>query len=533
MKKLFNTIIFALVSSSTLLLLNYGCAKENNKSVNNQDSFYIKAVIDSANNIKSKTQHVFNEFYLKTTWKKDDRILIINNNNLSGILFEKIDEGDGSSAVFSKYNYDSADPIGDITAFYPSPKTEGTSEEKIFSLSLPLDWGSKPCKLSDLSKYDFLIAESTITEGNSTILNFTPICAIIRFPEGTTITNSSVNGNIKLSLSGDNVAYKIIKSRDGLTFSKGAVSYTVNVSKGKLTEDAYLSFIPKERTGRYIYYLKTNSGDQYELYKDGISPSKVYNLNTPVSGNVVFYDDAFKKYCLSNFDKNEDGEISYAEAKLADSINVAGKKTITSLFGIQHFSNVSIIRCSDNQITGLSVSGCTALQELDCSHNKITSLDISGCAALQKLNCTYNQLTSLDISSCTALQNLKCSDNKFSNLSVSGCTALQALDCSSNKITSLNISSCTALQKLDCAINNITSLNVSKNLALAYLYCDRNKLSSLDVSKNTLLRVLSAWEQLVKLSKVYIKRGQEIQYRYRTMTPIDPKKYGTTIVEVD
>jgi len=149
------------------------------------------------------------------------------------------------------------------------------------------------------------------------------------------------------------------------------------------------------------------------------------------------------------------------------------------------------LRCHENQLTSLDVSGCTSLTELNCYNNQLTSLDVSGCTALTELNCYNNQLTSLDASGCIALTELDCGKNQLTSLNVSGCTALTKLDCWQNKQTSLDLSGCTALTTLNCSWNQLTNLDVSDCTALTELYCGSNRLTSLDVSGCTALTTLS------------------------------------------
>ena len=159
---------------------------------------------------------------------------------------------------------------------------------------------------------------------------------------------------------------------------------------------------------------------------------------------------------------------------------------------------LTALNCSDNQLTSLNVSGCTALTKLDCSKNQLTSLEVSGCTALTKLDCSSNRLTSLDVSGCTALTKLDCSKNQLTSLNVSSCTALTELNFFSNKLTSLDLTGCTALTTLDCYRNQLTSLDVSKNTALTALYCRGNQLTNLDVSKNTALTSLGCGSNLLR-----------------------------------
>ena len=137
--------------------------------------------------------------------------------------------------------------------------------------------------------------------------------------------------------------------------------------------------------------------------------------------------------------------------------------------------NITQVYVSNEGLTSLrGIEFFSALTELGCSNNSLTSLDVSGCTALTGLGCGYNQLTSLDVSGCTALTELGCSDNSLTSLDVSGCTALTELGCSSNRLTSLDVSGCTALTSLICYDNYLTSLDISKNTLLTGLACSKN-----------------------------------------------------------
>ena len=240
----------------------------------------------------------------------------------------------------------------------------------------------------------------------------------------------------------------------------------------------------------------------------------------------------FKAYCVENFDTNGDGEISEDEAKAVTSIT-ASMLNITSLVGIEYFSNLETIDISfnkletldlshspkltsvlvnGNKLQSLSLSGLTELQTLDCSNNKLTALNVSEseglktliCSgntigalnvkknkALIDLQCSNNQLASLNLKNNTALETLYFRKNSISVLVVTKLTALKNLDCSNNYLTSLNLYQNVFLETLYCANNNLTSLGVSANSALTVLDCSGNALTALDVTKNTALETLS------------------------------------------
>ena len=198
------------------------------------------------------------------------------------------------------------------------------------------------------------------------------------------------------------------------------------------------------------------------------------------------FPDANFRTVVKKFDTNQDSSLSDTEIAAVKKINCSNKG-ITNLKGIEYFTSLNILRCTDNQLTALDVSENTALTKLNCCFNKLISLDVSKNTALTILECNANRLTALDVSKNTALTELNCSVNKLTALDVSKNTALTELYCNDNQLTSLDVSKNTALISLSCVFNQLTSLDVSKNTALQILNCNYNQLTVLDVSKNTAL----------------------------------------------
>ena len=165
---------------------------------------------------------------------------------------------------------------------------------------------------------------------------------------------------------------------------------------------------------------------------------------------------------------------------IVTTLDVYGK-SISDLTGIQYFTALTQLNCSNNQLTSLDVSQNMALTRLVCSNNQLTSLDITQNTVLDDLNYDYNQLTSIDLTQNTALAFLNCGDNGIISLDVSQNTALAFLNCGDNGITSLDVSQDTALGYLACELNQLTSLDVSQNTGLAFLDCSNNLLSCLNI----------------------------------------------------
>ena len=171
-------------------------------------------------------------------------------------------------------------------------------------------------------------------------------------------------------------------------------------------------------------------------------------------------------------------EITPADVKDIKKIDVSGTYelpgNLTSLSGIEYFSALDTLSCSNNQFTSLDVSKNTLLTVLSCSNNQLTFLDISKNTALTYLNCGSNQFAALDVSKNTALTYLYCFENQLTALDISKNTALKVLFCSVNQLIALNVSNNTALTDLFCLGNQLTSLDISNNTALTFLNCSFN-----------------------------------------------------------
>ncbi|MBQ9170353.1 MAG: leucine-rich repeat domain-containing protein [Bacteroidaceae bacterium] len=256
--------------------------------------------------------------------------------------------------------------------------------------------------------------------------------------------------------------------------------------------------------------------------------------------NATNFPDAnFRAYISNLTGVNVGSTIS--DAKLANVTNIdVNHRSISSLQGIEYFTELTKLDCSNNQLTSLDVRWNTKLIDLNCNYNQLTSLDFGRNTKLEKLRCLdnnltslsvsnnicltvlyclENQLTSLDVTKNTELIYLNCETNHLTSLDVSKNTELTSLDCSSNQLTSLDVTKNTKLTKLHCVGNQLTSLDVSKNTELTELYCHNNQLSSLDVSKNTLLKELSCHGN--KISYLYLSKNTELEVLVCSSNKID------------
>ena len=241
--------------------------------------------------------------------------------------------------------------------------------------------------------------------------------------------------------------------------------------------------------------------------------TSVYNFDTPVTGNITLYakwgipinrstfpDSNFGDLVSADFDKNSDDFLDVAELRAVTDIKYVSR-SITSLKGIEYFTALIILDCSNNQLSSLDLSANTALTSLHCSINQLSSLDLSANTALTSLSCNSSQLSSLDLGTNTALADLTCSNNQLSSLDLSANTALTFLRCNYNQLSSLDLSANTALADLTCSNNQLSSLDLRANTALTRLGCSNNRLTSLDLRANTALTSLYCTNnQLISLN---------------------------------
>ncbi len=165
-----------------------------------------------------------------------------------------------------------------------------------------------------------------------------------------------------------------------------------------------------------------------------------------------FPDQKFRTH-VAAFDENDDGVFSTAEIETVTLIDVHGLG-ISDLTGIEHFTWLRFLDCSDNILTSLDLRENPNLEEIQCQYNKLTSLNVMKILELKLLRCQNNLLTSLDVRTNPKLELLNCHENQ------------------------------------------LTALDLSSNTELTTLYCYWNRLYDLDLSANTKLGLFEGWQEI-------------------------------------
>lgn len=235
----------------------------------------------------------------------------------------------------------------------------------------------------------------------------------------------------------------------------------------------------------FLLFITGMAQAQIVNIPDANFKAKLLQSSATYPYNVIGYDLNWNPIII---DVNSDGEIQVSEALIVYHLNVR-LSNISSLTGIEAFSNLQSLNCQWNLLTTLDTSGLVNLTSLTASRCALTSLNANGSPNLTSLDCTYNALNSLNVSSLTNLTSLWCGNNQLTGLDVSALTNLTQLGCSNNMLTSLNISGLSNILGLSCENNLLNTLDIGNLSNLAYLSFGNPGLSAVDV--NTHLNLVS------------------------------------------
>ena len=198
--------------------------------------------------------------------------------------------------------------------------------------------------------------------------------------------------------------------------------------------------------GKTMYLTDTfyNDGTLNFLNSSDYSVAREVTITDYVEINETnFPDDIFRSYVSEEFDKDNDGRLTYlgeANSNYFNNIIDVSNKGLTSLKGIEHFPYLETLKCANNNLTSLDVSKLPQLQDLDCHSNQLTSLNVikeKRYRSLLKLNCSHNKLTRLDISQGIG-DELDCSSNQLTYIDFSHCNDfLHKINISRNRIDAM------------------------------------------------------------------------------------------------
>ena len=173
------------------------------------------------------------------------------------------------------------------------------------------------------------------------------------------------------------------------------------------------------------------------------------------------YDDTINNYVLTSNIVN----ISYLDLSYLP---------ISSLTGIEDFSQLEFLNCSGALLSELNITNNTELSILECNQNNLSELNITNNPNLTNLACAQNNLSELNTTNNPNLTYLNCSNNNLVDLDISSNLQLEYLSCEFNNLINLDLSNNASVNYLFCQNNNLSELNLTTNIDLEYVSCQNN-----------------------------------------------------------
>lgn len=317
----------------------------------------------------------------------------------------------GSSATFSG----PAIPGADYTAFYPLIAVESMDDTSI-RFNLPAEQTAVAGTFAN--QLAPALARAT---GGSTNLVFDNLCALVKFTAGADMagegTLTLVGGNATEALAGKYyIQYSTGYSSPAERAYRIALKGTFEAGK-----DYYFVVLPGTLPNGFSLLYEDSTG---KLYRKATGKStelqagRILNLGTL---SLTGFEKAVVKQIYAGLEggtatENADGTVTLSDADLTalealTSLDLNGSR-MTSSAGLGYCTGLTTLKCANNQLTELNLSGLTKLTTLWCHLNQLTTLDVSQLTNLTELWCFQNNLTELDITRLTNLNRIYCGNQK-------------------------------------------------------------------------------------------------------------------------
>ena len=240
-----------------------------------------------------------------------------------------------------------------------------------------------------------------------------------------------------------------------------------------------------------------------------------------------FPDEQFRSYISQYLDLNHDGKLS-SEERAISSLSVPSME-IEELTGIEYFTDLKELDCSENPICFFDVSSNAALEKLNCSGMANAKLDLSankklkelkmgqnmnlieanlsGLTLLEKLDCSSIMTERLDLSTLKNLSELTMKECGFETLIFPNNSKLRILDLQGTLLLDSNLASQTNLEELNLQSSMMDVLDISGMAKLKKLNCYETMLYYVNVSAQNRL------EDVESGNNMYYIEGSEVDFR--------------------
>lgn len=306
------------------------------------------------------------------------------------------------------------------TAFYPSAAVTDITHDAI-TFTLPATQTAVAGGFAEGLNPSWAQA----TDGSKN-LTFRNLCALAKFTvDAEGVTEVTLTANQESDALAGGLTYTIA---DGTLTATGSASRSVTLT-GTFTkgEEYYFVVAPGTLTGGITLNYMGEGGKTYvktTTKQVTFTAGKITNLGALDIANFTEALNAAFANAVEEFNPyigwraNPDGTVSLDENNRMQIIMNGGtflflqNKNITSLAGIEYFTDLETLDCMDNQLTTLDVTKLTNLTDLECNDNQLVSLDVSTLEELKILYCHGNKMTALDITNKAYLGDLKCGNQQ-------------------------------------------------------------------------------------------------------------------------
>lgn len=353
------------------------------------------------------------ESVVRVKWKKNDELSVINlttGKQLGGCI--KADN-DGANSTFSPSGLHGTITAGDKLVFLlDNDPGRRSATEKDFE-PFTMDYSSQKGNSNEVPIVVY--ANYTATE-NGTINAVNPEfnflmgyvqLAVSALPASTSVTELGIeNLNTRCQFSISNHEFVTTPQNGNITLSE---AFTAN-SKGTNTRYFSCFTSPAQGEARNAHIHANSINHITAWLKAALSAGYYYQSVATgfTNENISFVDDTFKSYCVSHYDKNGDGEISFAEAAAVtsfESFTAAEKSSIKEVFELPYFFKGERIPSFDGCTTLKQVilpgtlqtiqenafKGCTGLEVITIPSTVTTIGEgaFEGCTSLVRFDGTY------------------------------------------------------------------------------------------------------------------------------------------------
>jgi len=177
--------------------------------------------------------------------------------------------------------------------------------------------------------------------------------------------------------------------------------------------------------------LPSLDGNYYNncYYLDIDAIELVSPLDSVVAINETNFPDAgFRDWLARNCKWAYDGLLTQKEIEGVTSLDISSS-SVSSLKGIEFFSNLISLKASNCELKEVDVSKNTELVYLDLDRNQLKSIDLSKNTKLEKVHLERNLLTSIELNGLKKLINVYCYQNRIYSEAMDALIASLSSEC--------------------------------------------------------------------------------------------------------